>query len=112
VPFGALWCTRQVKREGKLRQEKRLCVLASLRLCVKIPGLSQLGFTSEPGAGAAGAMSSIFAFCCSISMTFGFAESDLHRWLEEAGFKKIEINVVAREEQPPHFETLLAGGVK
>ena len=33
----------------------------------------------------------------------GFAESDLHRWLEEAGFKKIEINVVAREEQPPHF---------
>ena len=42
----------------------------------------------------------------------GFAESDLHRWLEEAGFKKIEINVVAREEQPPHFETLLAGGTK
>jgi ubiquinone/menaquinone biosynthesis C-methylase UbiE/DNA-binding transcriptional ArsR family regulator len=38
----------------------------------------------------------------------GFAESDLHRWLEAAGFKKIEINVVAREEQPPHFETLLA----
>lgn len=42
----------------------------------------------------------------------GFAESDLHRWLEEAGFKKIEINVVAREEQPPHFETLLAGALK
>src|SRR6267142_1135611 len=42
----------------------------------------------------------------------GFAESDLHRWLEEAGFKKIEINVVAREEQPPHFETVLASGVK
>ena len=42
----------------------------------------------------------------------GFAESDLHRWLEEAGFKKIEINVVAREEQPPHFETVLAGAVK
>jgi ArsR family transcriptional regulator len=40
----------------------------------------------------------------------GFAESDLHRWLEEAGFKKIEINIVAREEQPPHFETVLAGG--
>ena len=38
----------------------------------------------------------------------GFAESDLHRWLEAAGFKKIEINVVAREEQPPHFETMLA----
>jgi ubiquinone/menaquinone biosynthesis C-methylase UbiE/DNA-binding transcriptional ArsR family regulator len=42
----------------------------------------------------------------------GFAESDLHRWLEEAGFKKIEINVVAREEQPPHFETVLASGQK
>ena len=42
----------------------------------------------------------------------GFAESDLHRWLETAGFKKIEISVVAREEQPPHFETLLAGGHK
>jgi ArsR family transcriptional regulator len=42
----------------------------------------------------------------------GFAESDLHRWLEVAGFKKIEISVVAREEQPPHFQTLLAGAVK
>ncbi len=42
----------------------------------------------------------------------GFAESDLHRWLEEAGFKKIEISIVAREEQPPHFETILAGGIK
>src|SRR5215204_6700199 len=39
----------------------------------------------------------------------GFPESDLHRWLEAAGFKKIEISVVAREEQPPHFETVLAG---
>ena len=42
----------------------------------------------------------------------GFAESDLHRWLEQAGFKKIEISVVAREEQPPHFETILAGAEK
>jgi ubiquinone/menaquinone biosynthesis C-methylase UbiE len=42
----------------------------------------------------------------------GFAESDLHRWLEEVGFKKIEISVVAREEQPPHFETVLAGAQK
>ncbi|HYT59351.1 MAG TPA: metalloregulator ArsR/SmtB family transcription factor [Haliangiales bacterium] len=42
----------------------------------------------------------------------GFAESDLHRWLEEAGFKKIEISVVAREEQPPHFQTILASGVR
>jgi ArsR family transcriptional regulator len=42
----------------------------------------------------------------------GFAESDLHRWLEQAGFKKIEISVVAREEQPPHFETVLASAEK
>src|SRR5579862_1824927 len=42
----------------------------------------------------------------------GFPESDLHHWLEQAGFKKIEINVVAREEQPPHFETVLAGAEK
>ena len=40
----------------------------------------------------------------------GFAESDLHRWLESAGFKKIEISIVAAEEQPPHFQTILAGG--
>jgi len=42
----------------------------------------------------------------------GFAESELHRWLDAAGFKKIEISVVAREEQPPHFETVLASGQK
>jgi ArsR family transcriptional regulator len=42
----------------------------------------------------------------------GFAESDLQRWLELAGFKKIEIAVVAREEAPPHFQTVLAGGVR
>ncbi len=42
----------------------------------------------------------------------GFAESDLHRWLEKAGFKKIEISVVAREEQPPHFQTILASAEK
>jgi ArsR family transcriptional regulator len=42
----------------------------------------------------------------------GFPESDLHRWLEDAGFRKIEISVVAREEEPPHFQTILAGGEK
>jgi len=42
----------------------------------------------------------------------GFAESDLQRWLEAAGFKKIEIAVVAQEEQPPNFQTILAGGEK
>ena len=42
----------------------------------------------------------------------GFAESDLHHWLENAGFKRIEISIVAAEEQPPHFQTILAGGEK
>ena len=42
----------------------------------------------------------------------GFTEGELHRWLEEAKFKKVEIHAVAREEQPPHFETVLASGVK
>ena len=42
----------------------------------------------------------------------GFAESDLQHWLEAAGFKHIELSVVAREDQPPHFETLLAAAEK
>jgi len=42
----------------------------------------------------------------------GFPESDLQRWIESAGFKKIEISVVAREEQPPHFATILAAAEK
>ena len=42
----------------------------------------------------------------------GFAESDLHRWLRDAAFKKIEVSIVAREEEPPHFKTILAGGEK
>jgi ubiquinone/menaquinone biosynthesis C-methylase UbiE/DNA-binding transcriptional ArsR family regulator len=40
----------------------------------------------------------------------GFEESELHRWLEGAGFRRIDISVVAREEEPPHFQTLLAYG--
>lgn len=42
----------------------------------------------------------------------GFAESDLTRWLEAAGFRDLEIAEVAREEQPPHFETVLASGTR
>ena len=42
----------------------------------------------------------------------GFSESELQRWLEAAGCKQIEITIVAREEEPPHFQTLLAGGEK
>jgi ArsR family transcriptional regulator len=42
----------------------------------------------------------------------GFSESELHHWLQAAGFRKIEVTAVAREDQPPHFETVLAGGEK
>jgi ArsR family transcriptional regulator len=42
----------------------------------------------------------------------GFKTSELHRWLEAARFKKIEISVVSREEQAPYFETILASGEK
>jgi ubiquinone/menaquinone biosynthesis C-methylase UbiE/DNA-binding transcriptional ArsR family regulator len=42
----------------------------------------------------------------------GFEQGDLHHWLESAGFKKIEVSIVAREEQPPHFQTILASGEK
>jgi ubiquinone/menaquinone biosynthesis C-methylase UbiE/DNA-binding transcriptional ArsR family regulator len=42
----------------------------------------------------------------------GFSESDLHRWMEQAGLKRVEVTIVAREEQAPHFQTILAVGVK
>ncbi len=42
----------------------------------------------------------------------GFAESDLTRWLEAAGFRDLEVAVVASEDQPPHFESLLASGTR
>jgi ArsR family transcriptional regulator len=42
----------------------------------------------------------------------GFAESELHQWLESAGFGQIDISVVSREEDEPHFETLLASATR
>jgi len=38
----------------------------------------------------------------------GFSEVDVRRFLEQAGFQDIETSVVHREEEAPHFETLLA----
>ena len=40
----------------------------------------------------------------------GFKESSLHQFLKAAGFTKVEVTVVAREEKEPCFETLLATG--
>ena len=42
----------------------------------------------------------------------GFSELELQTWLEKAGLKKIELTVVAREDHPPHFQTVLAAAEK
>ncbi|MSU69707.1 MAG: metalloregulator ArsR/SmtB family transcription factor [Opitutaceae bacterium] len=42
----------------------------------------------------------------------GFKENALHAFLKRAGFAKVEVTAVARESREPHFETLLASGVK
>ncbi len=42
----------------------------------------------------------------------GFSETTLHTWLQNAGFKQIETAQVDREEESPHFQTVLATGVK
>lgn len=38
----------------------------------------------------------------------GFSEVEIHQMLHTAGFTNIEVNVVAREKQAPHFQTILA----
>lgn len=42
----------------------------------------------------------------------GFAETELRRYLEEAGFGEVVTSRVYREEQPPHLETVLALGTR
>ena len=42
----------------------------------------------------------------------GFSENMLYKFLKEAGFRQIEVNIVAREAEAPHFETVIASGVK
>jgi ubiquinone/menaquinone biosynthesis C-methylase UbiE len=42
----------------------------------------------------------------------GFSEAELHQLLEGAGFHEIEISIVSREAKPPHFQTVLATGMK
>jgi ubiquinone/menaquinone biosynthesis C-methylase UbiE/DNA-binding transcriptional ArsR family regulator len=42
----------------------------------------------------------------------GFKESALHGFLKKAGFTKAEVTTVAKESTEPHFETLLASGLK
>lgn len=42
----------------------------------------------------------------------GFKESALHQFMKRAGFQKVEVTTVSREESPPGLETLLATGRK
>lgn len=42
----------------------------------------------------------------------GFSENRLYQILKDAGFCKIDVNVVARETAEPNFETVLASGMK
>lgn len=42
----------------------------------------------------------------------GFIEIELHRMLKKAGFSSIRTSIVSREPEAPHFQTLLATGVK
>ncbi len=42
----------------------------------------------------------------------GFSEVQLHQLLEASGFGKIEVTVVSREKESPHFQTVFASGIK
>ena len=42
----------------------------------------------------------------------GFSEVQLHQLLEKSGFREIEVSVVSREKQSPHFQTVFATGIK
>lgn len=42
----------------------------------------------------------------------GFKESALHGFLKKSGFTKVDVTTVAKEPTEPHFETLLASGLK
>ena len=42
----------------------------------------------------------------------GFGEAEILRFLKKAGFWELQTSVVHREEESPHFETLMAVGLK
>ena len=42
----------------------------------------------------------------------GFSENKLYQILKTVGFRKIEVNVVAKESEEPYFQTVLAVGLK
>lgn len=42
----------------------------------------------------------------------GFTHNQLYQWLREVGFNDIQVDTVARETEPPNFETVLAVGTR
>jgi ArsR family transcriptional regulator len=42
----------------------------------------------------------------------GFAENELYSLIKESGFQKAKVEIVAKENTEPFFETLLATGEK
>jgi ArsR family transcriptional regulator len=42
----------------------------------------------------------------------GFSEVELHQMLKKAGFSRIDVTIVSREKESPHFQTLLATAAK
>ena len=42
----------------------------------------------------------------------GFSENKLYQMLQDVGFKKVEVNIVASEPQAPHFKTILASATR
>ena len=42
----------------------------------------------------------------------GFSEVEIHQMLKDAGFVKIEISVVSRDEESPHLQTVFATAVR
>lgn len=42
----------------------------------------------------------------------GFSENTLYQFLKSAGFRKVDVNIVAKESEAPNFQTVLASGEK
>jgi ArsR family transcriptional regulator len=42
----------------------------------------------------------------------GFSENTLYHFMKSAGFRQVEVNVVAAESEEPYFQTVLASGLK
>jgi len=42
----------------------------------------------------------------------GFSEVKLHQLFEKSRFRDVEVSVVSRETQTPHFQTVFATGLK